>query len=74
MIHLKAIQRGADGFPVRFAVLVEPNVPMECDADLYAAVRTAGTAIIVPFDATSIRTERPEEVPAAEFERTWQGD
>lgn len=69
MIHLKSIK----GSLLRHAVLVEPDVPMRNDHDLYRAVREAGHAIIVPY-ITPVDIGPAIEVPAAEFCETWRGD
>lgn len=72
MIHLKTI-KGSIFDDMRFAVLVEPDVPMRNDHDLYRAVREAGNAVIVPY-VTPVELGAPVEVPAAEFCETWRGD
>lgn len=74
MFHLKSIEpKGV--FPTRFAVLVEPEVSVRNNEQLYEAVRKHGKAVIIPTDIMPDGTiHNPVTLTPIEFERQWKGD
>jgi hypothetical protein len=70
MIQLKTIQTN----PQRFAALVDPDVPVKSNDQLYAVIKAVGSAQVAIYKPGSYEVEKIETITPDEFERTWQGD
>jgi hypothetical protein len=62
------------GFPKWFAMMSDPVVFADTDAELYQAVKKNNGATIYPFDETGMRVLRPIKITPQEFCEKWQGD
>ncbi len=75
MIYLKT--KNHKGFAdMGCALLVEPDVPLHNNEELYAAVKTHGEAVIHEFDSNNPLKLKPNQrtLTPSEFEQNWQGD